>query len=186
MSAESFPANEMVDLQRYPIADLATAEGSAFAESCREQYLETGLCMLHGFIKPNALANLADEAGELSDRAYFCKSTHNAYLTEEGEELDGGDVRARQEETYVGSVAYDLIPENAALKRLYTWDPLRDFIGAVLGKPKNEVADQLGISVGAVYVARCRTLAKIKRLIEPFRAVDSSTAGGGFPSDQSV
>lgn len=31
------------------------------------------------------------------------------------------------------------------------------------------VAEQLGMSVGAVYVARCRTLAKIKRLIEPFR-----------------
>ncbi|QDS95432.1 ECF RNA polymerase sigma factor RpoE [Roseimaritima multifibrata] len=31
------------------------------------------------------------------------------------------------------------------------------------------VAEELGLSVGAVYVARCRTLAKIKRLIEPYR-----------------
>ncbi|QDV22182.1 RNA polymerase sigma factor [Aureliella helgolandensis] len=32
-----------------------------------------------------------------------------------------------------------------------------------------QVASQLGITVGAVYVARCRTLAKIKQLVEPFR-----------------
>lgn len=40
---------------------------------------------------------------------------------------------------------------------------------AVQGESTAEVADRLGISVGAVYVARCRTLNKIKRLIEPFR-----------------
>ncbi len=40
---------------------------------------------------------------------------------------------------------------------------------AVEGLSGQQVAQQLGISVGAVYVARCRTLAKIKRLVEPFR-----------------
>ena len=100
--------------------------------------------MLNGFIRPEALKHLAAEAEGLSAKAYFCKSTHNAYLTEE-DGLDGDDVRARQEDTYVGSVAYDLIPPSAALRRLYTWDPLRDFIGAVLGKPKlHRFADALG------------------------------------------
>ena len=40
---------------------------------------------------------------------------------------------------------------------------------SVDGLSGQAVAEQLGMSVGAVYVARCRTLAKIKRLIEPFR-----------------
>ena len=138
------PAEEMVDLDRYPIADLASGEGGAFAAKCRQQYETTGLCMLNGFIRPEALARLATEAEGLSDKAYFCKSTHNAYLTEE-EGLESGDVRARQEETYVGSVAYDLIPEEASLRTLYNWDPLRDFIGAVLGKPKlHRFADIMG------------------------------------------
>lgn len=145
MLGTDLSADQMVDLQRYPISDLSSPEGAEFAMTCRQQYMETGLCMLHGFIKPDMLTMLAREAGSLSDRAYFCKSTHNAYLTEEGDEIDGGDVRARQEETYVGSVAYDLIPDDAALKRLYTWEPLRDFIGAVLGKPKlYRFADMMG------------------------------------------
>ncbi|NNF80314.1 MAG: hypothetical protein HKN05_20020, partial [Rhizobiales bacterium] len=137
-------AEDMVDLARYPIADLASAEGAAFAAKCRQHYETTGLCALHGFITPSALRWLAAEAEALSDKAYFCKSTHNAYLTEE-DGLGGDDVRARQEETYVGSVAFDLIPESAGLRRLYNWDPLRDFIGAVLGKPTlHRFADMMG------------------------------------------
>lgn len=137
-------AEEMVDVSRYPIADPCSPAGITFANECRRQYETTGLCALHGFIRPSALQMLATEAESLSSQAYFCKSTHNAYLTEE-EGLSSDDVRARQEETYVGSVAYDLIPEDAALRRLYNWDPLRDFIGAVLGKAQlHRFADIMG------------------------------------------
>lgn len=52
-----------------------------------------------------------------------------------------------------------------------TWSAF--WMTAVRGQPAEEVAASLGITVGAVYVARCRTLAKIKRLIEPFRETDS-------------
>ncbi len=40
---------------------------------------------------------------------------------------------------------------------------------AIEGQAPEAVAKQLHMSVGSVYVARCRTLAKIKSLIEPFR-----------------
>ena len=40
---------------------------------------------------------------------------------------------------------------------------------AVDGQTAESVADQMNMTVGSVYVARCRTLAKIKALIEPFR-----------------
>ncbi len=55
-------AADMVNLVRYPIADLETVEGNAFAQRCRKQYLETGLCMLTNFIVSNSLQILADEA----------------------------------------------------------------------------------------------------------------------------
>jgi hypothetical protein len=133
--APSFAPQDMVDLDRYPMAELESPAAAQFAAKCRQEYLETGLCMLPSFIRPEALEALAQEANSLTGDAYFCKSTHNAYLTEEGEGLDEADVRQRQEETYVGSVPYDKIPSDAALRRLYEWDPLREFIGAVLEKP---------------------------------------------------
>lgn len=40
---------------------------------------------------------------------------------------------------------------------------------AVDGETCEAVAEQLNLSVGAVYVARCRILAKLKTLVDPFR-----------------
>ncbi|MCR9293018.1 MAG: sigma-70 family RNA polymerase sigma factor [bacterium] len=53
-----------------------------------------------------------------------------------------------------------------------TWEAF--WLTAVVGLPKEEVAQKLQISVGAVYVARCRVLAKIKRLVQPFREWERS------------
>ena len=90
---------DMVDLDRYPMAELDSPAASRFAEQCRAEYRETGLCMLQSFIRPEALEVLAQEANALTDDAYFCKSTHNAYLTGDDQALDVKDVRRRQEET---------------------------------------------------------------------------------------
>ena len=146
-------AVNMVDLARYPIADLNSPEGSAFARKCRQKYLETGLCMLPNFITPEAHGILTEEANSISDQAYFCKSTHNAYLTEDDPDLPNDDVAHRQEQTYVGSVAYDQIAEDAYLRQLYCWDPLKDFIGYVLGKSEfYRFADPLGACSINVFV----------------------------------
>ncbi|MGI9335505.1 MAG: HalD/BesD family halogenase [Gammaproteobacteria bacterium] len=146
-------AADMVDLVRYPVANLQSVEGAAFVRRCRQQYLDTGLCMLPSFIRPQALQRLAEEANGLAGEAYFCKSTHNAYLTEEDPELPREDVARRQEQTYVGSVAYDRIPETAHLRRLYLWDPLKAFIGGVLGKAEfHRFADPLGACSINVFV----------------------------------
>jgi RNA polymerase sigma-70 factor (ECF subfamily) len=51
-----------------------------------------------------------------------------------------------------------------------TWQAF--WLSAVDGHSGEWVAQQLGMSVGAVYVARCRTLAKIKRLLAPYREVN--------------
>ena len=143
----------MVNLARYPIVDLSTSEGLGFANKCRQEYLNTGLCMLPEFILPQALESLADEANRYASKAYFCKSTHNAYLTEDDPNLAADDVAKRQEETWVGSVAYDLLAEDALLRRLYLWDPLKDFIGFVLGKSEfYRFADPFGACSVNVFV----------------------------------
>lgn len=47
------------------------------------------------------------------------------------------------------------------------------WLSAVEGKSGEQVAKQLGMSVGAVYVARCRTLTKVKNLLAPYRESES-------------
>ena len=149
----TIPAADMVDLQRYPIADLECAESRAFAGQCRLRYLETGLCILPEFITSEAHKALTEEANAISSQAYFCKSTHNAYLTEDDPNVSADDVSQRQEQTFVGSVAYDQITEDTHLRQLYLWDPLMDFIGFVLGKDKfYRFADPLGACSINVFV----------------------------------
>lgn len=134
MTIPNHDASNMVNLRRYPIVDLESAEGTAFARSCREEYTQTGLCMLADFIVPEALQTLAREATSSVEDAYFCKSSHSAYLTADDPGLAEDDVARRQEQTFVGSVPYDRIDPQSQLRALYQWDPLKDFIGYVLGK----------------------------------------------------
>ncbi len=146
-------AAKMVDLQRYPIADLEGTESREFALQCRQRYQDTGLCMLPDFITPAAHKILTAEAKAITSQAYFCKSTHNAYLTENDPNIAADDVSQRQEKTFVGSVPYDQIAEDTCLRQLYLWDPLMEFIGFVLGKNEfYRFADPLGACSINVFV----------------------------------
>lgn len=146
-------ASAMINLSQYPISDLSNPDSRTFADQCRLEYQQSGLCMLPGFIKPAALEAMASQTSAFSDRAYFCKSTHSAYLNDGDERVGKEDVANRQEQTYVGSVAYDHIPEQSHLKQLYQWDPLKDFIGYVLGKsPFYRFADPFGACSVNVFV----------------------------------
>ena len=162
----------MVNLERCPIDDPDSAGGAAFRQACRRRFLEDGLCLLPEFIRPEALDVLAEEANGCIGDAWFCRDTHNVYLARDhaGADSNGAptgdagtpagdngastdDVARRQERTFVGSVPYDRIGEDTALRRLYLWDPLKDFIGAVLGKPRlHRFADPLGACSVNVFV----------------------------------
>ncbi len=143
MEWKSVAAAEMVDLERFPVDDLNSDEGQAFLAECRRKYREEGACLLQGFIKPFALDILAAEAEAVADRAYFCEDSHTAYLQTSAGTATGHE--AVMEKTSVGSIAYDNIPANASLRRLYEWEPLKNFIAAVLGKPGlYHFADPLG------------------------------------------
>ena len=88
----------------------------------------------------------------------FDAFSHNVYLAQNDPEHGdpGGparDVTERHERTFVGSVPYDRMGEDSSLRRLYLWDPLKDFVGAVLGKPRlHRFADPLGACSINVFV----------------------------------
>ena len=144
---------DMVDLLRYPIEDITSTKGIAFADRCRQRYLQSGLCALPNFIKPPSLDALRVEANRESGKAFFCDSTHNAYLTQDDPHLPSDDIAKHQESTVVGSVAFDELGDDALLRKLYLWDPLKDFIAYVLGKSSlYRFADPLGACSINVFV----------------------------------
>lgn len=144
--------SNLVDLTKYPMEHIQSGAGLDFANECRQKYEQTGLCMLPGFVNEDALETLVNESSAYLDHAYFCDSTHNAYLDEKG--CEGNDlVSRRQEKTYVGSVPYDKISRDSILSHLYQWDSLKNFIGHVLGKePFYRFADPFGACSVNVFV----------------------------------
>lgn len=149
----AFSAARMVNTERCPIDDPDSVGHAELVLACRRRFLEDGLCVLPELVRPEALAILVEETNRCIGDAWFCKSTHNVYLTRSDLDTPPGDVGRRQERTFVGSIPYDRIGEDASLRRLYLWDPLKDFIGAVLGKPRlHRFADPLGACSVNVFV----------------------------------
>ncbi len=143
--ASSGSAADLIDLPRYPIADLASAAAQDLVAQYRRQLAATGVALLRGFLTPQATAAMAAEARTAAPGAYFCDSTHNVYLEPDDGAFPSDHPRRRRLRTIVGSVAYDLLPAASPLRRLYAWDNLIEFVRLVLDRPTlYRLADPLG------------------------------------------
>ncbi len=136
---------DMIDLERYPLLDMDGATGKALLGHCREQLSELGAVVLPGFIRSEALSLLAGEAAELSPLAYHSTVVGNAYLTPQDQSLPEDDPRRMEDRTSLGAVAYDQMPSDTLVRRLYEWDGLMEFLAAALAKEKlYRYADKMG------------------------------------------
>ncbi|MBI3514782.1 MAG: hypothetical protein HY060_12075 [Proteobacteria bacterium] len=145
----------LIDLERYPIAALASPGGDLLIADCRAQLARTGACMLPGFLKPDAIAAAADEGARLAPRAHrLAGSRSTCYLAPPDESLPEGHPKRRLQTTSVGAVAYDLIPPDSPIRALYESETVLDFIGAALGVERlYRYADLLGALNIAVMTA---------------------------------
>ena len=126
---------DVVDLDRYPIHKLDSDEGKALIDSCRQELAKDGCCTLSGFIKLEAVTRMVELADQLKDKAWVSDKTHNVYFTPFDETVDADHPLAHHERSAKHGIAYDHIPEDAPLRRLYESDDLTRFIAAVLEKP---------------------------------------------------
>jgi hypothetical protein len=147
MSVDPSPIAMTVDLDRYPIEPLGDARAQALAAACRAELAETGSCLLPGFLRPDAVTRMAEEAAAVAPLAHRKPGGRGAtaYLAPPDESFPEGHPRRRLQTSSVGAVAYDLIPHGSLVRALYEWDGLLAFLGASLGKDRlYRYADPLG------------------------------------------
>lgn len=118
----------LVDTDRYPLDRIDSGSGQAFVAECINSFAADGAVVLPGFLTDAAVAAIADEARGLTDEAFSCHSEHTVFLDHEA---SGNGEQMLQ--TRVSSIANDLLDPQGVLQRLYEWEPLTSFIGAVLG-----------------------------------------------------
>jgi hypothetical protein len=144
----------LVDLDRYPVADPAGL-GAAVVARHAEELRRTGVSVLPGFLRPEALPGLVAECDALAGDAHHQDVQGTPYL----ELPDVGawpaeHPRVTWDRSSVHTVAYDRFdPGTSALRALYEWDDLLGFVAAVLGRsPLHRYADPLGAMNLAVMV----------------------------------
>ena len=77
------------------------------------------------------MVNLADQLGA---RAWVSDQTHTIYFEPADPAVPARHPRARQWRSAKRGIAYDCIPADAPMRRLYESDDLTRFVAAVLGK----------------------------------------------------
>ena len=135
---------QLVDLARYPILDRAESGEGLLAE-CRRALATAGACEMPGFIRPEALRRMVSECDALTPEAHHSPGRTTPYLEIPADDWPEGHPRKHWGPSITRVVAYDRIPEECALRRLYEWEPLMEFLAAVLGLPRLfRYADPLG------------------------------------------
>jgi hypothetical protein len=145
---------DLVDLEHYPIHDLDNDRGRAFVQECRQQLAEHGVCSLPGFLPAAAVAEMVRVAHELAPKAWKSDQTHTVYFEKPDETVAPADPRAFQVRSAKNGIAYDYLPEDVPVRRLYESDDLTSFIAAVLGK---EVLYRSADPLDAVQITLFRT-----------------------------
>jgi hypothetical protein len=144
-ASENGSPADLIDLERYPILDLTGDATRELTRHCRDQLDCTGACELPGFLKPDAVAMLVREADSLAERAYHSVVTGTPYLEAPDASWPSDHPRKFFEPTSVGVVAYDRFPGDSAMRQLFEWDPLMEFIAAALKKDRlYRYADPMG------------------------------------------
>lgn len=137
----------LVDLARYPVHRLGGAEGSVLAAECLAQLTATGSCLLPGFLTPAAVRRMAAEAAALAPLAWRKPAGPGGttYLMPPDESFPEGHPKRRRQTSSLAAVAYDLIPADHAIRAVYQWDGLLDFLAAASGNRRlHRYADPMG------------------------------------------
>ncbi len=128
----------LVDLDRYPLTEPDSTKFRELTARVKSDLTRDGAASLPGYLRPEAVELMADEANALAPLAYPGPTEVSPYFFNYDlyKSDDPGHPTNRKTRRCLAQVAYDLIPPEAALHRLYHWDALPVFVACVLGYEK--------------------------------------------------
>jgi hypothetical protein len=94
------------------------------------------MAVLPGFLRADALPALVAECEALAPRGHFSEVHGTPYIEAPDASFPEGHPRRTLQRTALTAVAYDLFPPESALRALYEWEDLVEFVRVLLGKEK--------------------------------------------------
>lgn len=127
-------AMNLIDIDRYPISELNHAKASLFLLKCQQQIDEQGWCSFEGFIRPEAVTALSEEANALLPTADSLTIKRTIYQGKVDPSAPEGDPRRREYTHRALQLADDQIPADTLIKQLYQSELLTEFVRRVQRK----------------------------------------------------
>ncbi len=143
---------QVVDFTSHPL------ENADYLRFCRAQLDSDGVLALSGFIRPDALEAMKQEAESGMKDAYFCAQNHSVYLEPKDPAHSDDHPKNRQVTSSKGCICHDMVGQDSPLRGLYDSQEFRDFIMSVTGETSlHPYADTLS-SINIHYANRGQEL----------------------------
>lgn len=127
--------DRILDLETFPLHDLASPAGRALVSRCQRELSESGMFNLAGLVRSKALVRCVDEVvPQLERDAYSHTQLHNIYFKNHVEGIAPDHPALRQSRTSNRKLCGDQM-EGFVLTRIYEWPPLAAFLAKVMSKP---------------------------------------------------
>ena len=126
--------SQLIDKKSYPIDNANSSEGLALINRGQTQLESTGVLTLPGFLLHRSVVRCVAELKPIVDQASFIHSRkHNIYFDDDCKDIAVDHPALVRLETTNRTVCADQI-ESSLLSKLYHWQPMIDFLAAVVGK----------------------------------------------------
>jgi hypothetical protein len=134
-----------IDLARYPLLDSAADRTCRVVAEAERDLARAGMAVLPGFLRAEGLAALSAECDALAPLGHFSEVRGTPYIDLPDLAQPEGHPRRTLGRSALSAVAYDRFPATSALRALYEWDPLMEFVRVLLGCERLfRYADPLG------------------------------------------
>jgi alkylated DNA repair dioxygenase AlkB len=124
--------DQLVDLERYPVADPESDSYCALIDSAHRQLAADGCVRFDQFILSRWHPKLLAETEQLAPQALFSRDEYTPYGTPPDESFPPEHPRRNTHRTTSGNVTRDLIPETTLIQQLYQSPAFQAFVADCL------------------------------------------------------
>ena len=127
----------LICTERYPVGDKSHPAWQRLCAQAQTALAQHRVFVLPDFVLPETLQQMREEANALAPLAHHMDVVTPLYPERQEPDIRAyHPVRRARVRTSVRAVSYARIPRDSMLRALYEWDPLLEFIAALLGLPR--------------------------------------------------
>jgi hypothetical protein len=133
-ATDNTAAMALVDVERYPIHDLASSAGQNLVTQCRQDLAAQALCSLPGFLRHEAIQKLVDEARPLIPDAVYADTMRTIFFERaEGAGYPADHPRNMEFRNRYARIVNHQFTNEGLSRALFLWPAVTQFVRQVFG-----------------------------------------------------